>query len=243
MHIRFADPGDAAACLAVYAQYIDTSITFETVLPSEAEFSGRIRSYGAVYPWLIAEEDGRVLAYAYAHRAQERAAYGWNAELSVYVSRDAAGRGLGTKLYTVLLALLQKQGVRTAYGVVTMPNDASSALHQKLGFRTLGTYHNTGYKNGRWRDVVWFEKPIGSFTGEPPPPKPKPPHPHPHPPAPRSRRHPRRSQHINRHPPRAAKSSAGRGAFGRENTGTRKRQHRVAPDATNMWFTFDRIFM
>ena len=146
MHIRFADPGDAAACLAVYAQYIDTSITFETVLPSEAEFSGRIRSYGAVYPWLIAEEDGHVLAYAYAHRAQERAAYGWNAELSVYVSRDAAGRGLGTKLYTVLLALLQKQGVRTAYGVVTMPNDASSALHQKLGFRTLGTYRNTGYK-------------------------------------------------------------------------------------------------
>ena len=129
MHIRFADPGDAAACLAVYAQYIDTSITFETVLPSEAEFSGRIRSYGAVYPWLIAEEDGRVLAYAYAHRAQERA----------------------------------------AYGVVTMPNDASSALHQKLGFRVLGTYRNTGYKNGRWRDVVWFEKPIGSFTGEPRP--------------------------------------------------------------------------
>ena len=169
MHIRFADPGDAAACLAVYAQYIDTSITFETVLPSEAEFSGRIRSYGAVYPWLIAEEDEHVLAYAYAHRAQERAAYDWNAELSVYVSRDAAGRGLGTKLYTVLLALLQKQGVRTAYGVVTMPNDASSALHQKLGFRVLGTYRNTGYKNGRWRDVVWFEKPIGSFTDEPQP--------------------------------------------------------------------------
>ena len=135
MHIRFADPGDAAACLAVYAQYIDTSITFETVLPSEAEFSGRIRSYGAVYPWLIAEEDGHVMAYAYAHRAQERAAYGWNAELSVYVSRDAAGRGLGTKLYTVLLALLQKQGVRTAYGVVTMPNDASSALHQCIGLQ------------------------------------------------------------------------------------------------------------
>ena len=177
MHIRFADPGDAAACLAVYAQYIDTSITFETVLPSEAEFSGRIRSYGAVYPWLIAEEDGRVLAYAYAHRAQERAAYGWNAELSVYVSRDAAGRGLGTKLYTVLLTLLQKQGVRTAYGVVTMPNDASSTLHQKLGFRTLGTYRNTGYKNGRWRDVVWFEKPIGSPSpcSRTPPPSSRPP--------------------------------------------------------------------
>ena len=133
MNLRFADEHDAAACLAIYAQYIDTSITFETALPSEDEFAGRIRSYGAVYPWLIAEEDGNVLAYAYAHRAQERAAYDWNAELSVYVSKDAAGMGLGTRLYRALLELL----------------------------------HNTGYKNGRWRDVVWFEKHIGSFDGAP----------------------------------------------------------------------------
>ena len=167
MKLRFADEHDASACLAIYAQYIDTSITFETALPSEAEFAGRIRSYGAVYPWLVAEEDGKILAYAYAHRAQERAAYDWNAELSVYVSKDASGMGLGTKLYRALLDLLRKQGVRTAYGVVTMPNDASAALHRKLGFQLLGTYHNTGYKNGRWRDVVWFEKHIGSFDGVP----------------------------------------------------------------------------
>lgn len=146
MNLRFADEHDAAACLAIYAQYIDTSITFETALPSEDEFAGRIRSYGAVYPWLIAEEDGEILAYAYAHRAQERAAYDWNAELSVYVSKNAAGRGLGTRLYRALLA-----------------------LHRKLGFGLLGTYHNTGYKNGRWRDVVWFEKHIGSFDGVPEP--------------------------------------------------------------------------
>ena len=132
MNLRFADEHDAAACLSIYAQYIDTSITFETALPSEDEFAGRIRSYGAVYPWLIAEEEGKILAYAYAHRAQERAAYDWN-------------------------------------GVVTMPNDASAALHRKLGFGLLGTYHNTGYKNGRWRDVVWFEKHIGSFDGVPEP--------------------------------------------------------------------------
>lgn len=87
MNLRFADEHDAAACLTIYAQYIDTSITFETALPSEDEFAGRIRSYGAVYPWLVAEEDGEILAYAYAHRAQERAAYDWNAELSVYVSK------------------------------------------------------------------------------------------------------------------------------------------------------------
>ena len=68
-----------------------------------------------------------------------------------------------------VLALLKEQGVRTAYGVVPMPNDASAALHRKLGFGLLGTYHNTGYKNGRWRDVVWFEKHIGSFDGVPEP--------------------------------------------------------------------------
>lgn len=169
MQLRFADERDTAACLAIYAQYIDTSITFETALPSEAEFAGRIRSYGAVYPWLVAEEDGEILAYAYAHRAQERAAYDWNAELSVYVSKNAAGRGFGTRLYRALLALLKEQGVRTAYGVVTMPNDASAALHRKLGFRQLGVYHSTGYKNGSWRDVVWFEKHIGSFDGAPEP--------------------------------------------------------------------------
>ena len=169
MQLRFAVPSDAGALLRIYDEYINTSITFEYALPGEAEFAARIADISAEYPYLALFDGGVPAAYAYAHRAQARAAYGWNAELSVYVSRDAAGRGLGTKLYTVLLALLQKQGVRTAYGVVTMPNDASSALHQKLGFRTLGTYHNTGYKNGRWRDVVWFEKPIGSFTDEPQP--------------------------------------------------------------------------
>ena len=139
MNLRFADEHDAAACLAIYAQYIDTSITFETALPSEDEFAGRIRSYGAVYPWLIAEEDGEILAYAYAHRAQERAAYDWNAELSVYVSKNAAGRGLGTRLYRALLALLKEQGVRTAYGVVTMPNDTIPATKTAAGAMWSGS--------------------------------------------------------------------------------------------------------
>ena len=134
MQLRFADPRDTAACLAIYAQYIDTSITFETALPSEDEFAGRIRAYGAVYPWLVAEENGEILAYAYAHRAQERAAYDWNAELSVYVSKDAAGRGLGTRLYRALLALLKEQGVRTAYGVVTMPKLPHPARSRTAAF-------------------------------------------------------------------------------------------------------------
>ena len=156
MHIRFADPGDAAACLAVYAQYIDTSITFETVLPSEAEFSGRIRSYGAVYPWLIAEEDGHVLAYAYAHRAQERAAYGWNAELSVYLAEGFVHRGLGGPLYALLMRLLGMQGYVNLYACVTSSNAGSIALHERMGFARVGEFPASGYKFGQWHGVTWL---------------------------------------------------------------------------------------
>lgn len=169
MLIRFATTADTDGCLAVYAEYMETVITFETELPSHEAFAGRIRSYGAVYPWLVAEENGEILGYAYAHRAQERAAYGWNAELSIYLARRAAGRGLGTKLYGALLALLQKQGVRNVYGIVTLPNPASEALHRSFSFRTVGAYHRSGYKNGRWIDVGIFEKQIGSFDGAPEP--------------------------------------------------------------------------
>ena len=144
MNIRFATTADTGGCLAVYAEYMDTVITFETELPSHEAFAGRIRSYGAVYPWLVAEEDGVILGYAYAHRAQERAAYDWNAELSVYLAKRAAGRGLGTTLYGALLALLQKQGVRNVYGIVTLPNPASEALHRHFGFRTVGAYTRSG---------------------------------------------------------------------------------------------------
>ena len=165
MRIRFATTADTDRCLAIYAEYMQTTITFETTLPSHEEFAGRIRSYGAIYPWLVAEENGEILGYAYAHRAQERAAYGWNAELSVYLAKCAAGRGLGTKLYGALLTLLQKQGVRNVYGIVTLPNPASEALHRRFGFRTVGAYHRSGYKNGRWIDVGIFEKQIGAFDG------------------------------------------------------------------------------
>lgn len=167
--LRFAQPRDAAACRLIYAPYIETTVTFETALPSVEEFAARLQNYGAVYPWLLAEEEGQPLAYAYAHRAQERAAYDWNAELSVYVSQHARGRGLGTRLYGALLALLEQQGVRNAYGVIALPNDASQALHDKLGFRPLGIYHRTGYKHGRWCDVIWYERQLGSFDEAPQP--------------------------------------------------------------------------
>ena len=169
--IRFALPSDAEALLAIYAQYIQTSITFEYDLPSPDEFRTRIRDISRFYPYLVWEEDGHVLGYAYAHRYRERAAYQWGAELSVYVDEAAHGRGLGTKLYRALMALLALQGLRTVYGVVTQPNEKSDRLHGSLGFSLAGTVHGAGFKAGLWHDVATYEKSIGDFGASPAPPK------------------------------------------------------------------------
>ena len=169
MGIRFAAEADAPALLAIYAQYIETGITFEYELPSREEFARRIREFGGTYPYLVWEEDGRIVGYAYAHRQAERAAYQWNAELSVYLDRAHTGTGLGRRLYTALMALLRLQGVRTVYALVTLPNEKSEGLHRSMGFRLMGAQRSTGYKDGAWRDVAWFELPIAPYDQDPAP--------------------------------------------------------------------------
>lgn len=169
MIIRFATPEDSPAIVAIYAQYINTPITFEYSLPSEYEFSKRIAEISSVYPYLVCEKEGRITGYAYAHRHMEREAYQWNAELSVYLSASCVSRGLGKRLYTVLIEILRLQGIKTVYGGVTVPNQKSEALHKALGFTVLGTYHNAGYKDGRWHDVMWFEKAIALYDDLPRP--------------------------------------------------------------------------
>ena len=113
---RFAAPADSAALLKIYGEYLDTPITFECALPSEAEFAGRIAAVGREYPYLVCLEKGRIVGYAYAHRQAERAAYQWNAELSVYLDRSCTSRGLGRRLYGALIDILRLQGIRTVYG-------------------------------------------------------------------------------------------------------------------------------
>lgn len=105
----------------------------------------------------------------YAHRAQARAAYGWNAELSIYIAQAYAGHGLGRLLYEALMELLRRQGVKTVYGVVTSPNPASEALHRALGFHVAARFHDAGWKDGAWHDVTWFEREIAPHDGAPQP--------------------------------------------------------------------------
>ncbi len=169
MTLRFAMPQDVPALLEIYQAYIPTTVTFEYILPSGEEFGGRVSSMGAVYPYLVAEEDGQALGYAYAHRVAERAAYAWGAELSIYLRPSAAGRGLGRRMYQALMELLAFQGVQTVYGLVASPNPASEGLHSALGFRVMGVQRKAGYKNGRWIDLIWYEKEIGPYGLEPAP--------------------------------------------------------------------------
>lgn len=169
MSIRFATADDAASLLAIYAQYIDTAITFECTLPSEEEFAHRILEISSEYPYLVSEEDGRIVGYAYAHRLKEREAYQWDAELSVYLDRSFTSKGLGKRLYGLVIDILKLQGIKTVYGVVVVPNEKSERLHESLGFSRIGVYHNTGYKCGKWHDVVWYDKQIAPYDDEPEP--------------------------------------------------------------------------
>lgn len=168
--VRLATRADAAALLAVYAPYVrDTAITFETVVPTVEAFGDRVASVADAYPYLVVEDGGTIVGYAYAHRFGERDAYGWNAELSVYFAPSHQGHGWGSVLFWALIDLLSQQGVRNAYSLVTMPNEPSRRLHAKLGFELVGIQRQAGWKLGAWHDVAWLRRAIGPFEGEPAP--------------------------------------------------------------------------
>ncbi len=167
MNIRLVRPEDSEAVRAIYAQYIHTPITFECTLPSQQAFAQRIAGICGDYPYLVCAEGDAVVGYAYAHRQMEREAYQWNAELSVYLDERHTSRGWGKSLYTALMGLLALQGIKTVYAGVTIPNEKSEGLHASMGFSRLGTYHRTGFKNGQWHDVAWFEKAIAPYEADP----------------------------------------------------------------------------
>lgn len=167
--IRAAEEEDAKALLAVYGEYIHTNITFEEVLPTVEEFRERIRNTTEKYPYLAAVPEGGTVpvAYAYAGPFAERAAYRWDVELSIYIAGVHAGHGLGRKLMEILLEILAAQGIQNAYSVVTQGNPASDRLHEAMGFKLVGMNTNTGYKNGAWHNMLYYEKAIGEHEVPP----------------------------------------------------------------------------
>lgn len=178
--IRDADPvRDAAACAAIYAPHVDSAPTsFEERPPNTAEMGARIQRVSATHPWLVAAAGGEPVGYAYACRYMERPAYRWAASVSVYVAEGQRGQGLGTRLYEALLERLRRQRFQIACAGITLPNQPSVALHERLGFTAVGVSRRVGWKAGAWRDVGWWQLelvPAGPETpAEPLPPDPPP---------------------------------------------------------------------
>lgn len=159
MTIRDARRSDVPAMLAIYAPFVEhTAVSFEYDVPTEAEFARRLEEHQAAFPWLVCEENGRVMGYAYAGRAFERAAYGWNAEISCYLAPELRGRGVGRRLYARIEEILTRLGYYKLFAVVTSANAPSVAFHRALGFRDAACFRNVGYKQGGWYDVLWLEK-------------------------------------------------------------------------------------
>ena len=160
MKIRFADPAkDSAALLAIYRPYIEkTAITFETAVPDVKDYEKRIADIAAQFPYLVLESGGEIIGYAYAHRQAERAAFDWNAELSIYLKEGFSGRGIGRPLYALLETLLEMQGYVNFFGVITGSNAGSIAMHEKMGYRKIAVHEKTGWKFDAWYDTVWMHK-------------------------------------------------------------------------------------
>lgn len=168
MNIRLAEPSDSAGILAIYAPYIrDTSLTFELEVPNETDFGRRIEAYQHNWPWLLAEENGKIAGYAYATRHRERAGYQWSVECSIYMADEFQGKGSADRLYKTLLHLLKMQGFRNVYAVINLPNDRSVAFHERLGFQYKFTFENVGYKLGRWKNVGWWMLQLNPYDENP----------------------------------------------------------------------------
>ena len=157
IRVRAALPEDAARIAEIYAPSVTQgAVSFEEYPPDAAEMRARMSASGGLYPWLVAEEDGSLLGFAYAGPFRTRHAYRFTAETTIYVAKEANGRGVGRRLYAALIETLKTQGFTQAVAIIALPNDASVRLHETLGYAQVGLNRRVGWKDGRWVDVgIW----------------------------------------------------------------------------------------
>ncbi len=166
--IRPVTEKDAEELVSIYGPYVlETAVTYEYEVPSVEEFRGRIENTIKNYPYLAAVEDGVILGYAYASTFHPRAAFRWSAEVTVYLRKDAHGRGIGRQLYEKLEEMLKKQNIQTLIALIADPNPESVAFHEKLGYHVAGRLTDCAYKLGQWRGMYYMEKFIEDREGEP----------------------------------------------------------------------------
>ena len=159
MAIRFATKADLPRILAIYAPFVEhTAVSFEYTVPTLEAFTARFEAITAQFPWLVWEQDGQVLGYAYGSAPFERAAFSWCCESSIYLDPVCHGRGIGRKLYAVLEEILKLQGYRIIYSVITSDNQGSIDFHKKIGYTFVAEFPGCGHKFGRQLGTVWLEK-------------------------------------------------------------------------------------
>lgn len=159
MSIRIATEADIPAMLEIYRPYVEnTTFSFEYDVPCRRTFTQRFLDHTAQFPWLVWEEAGAVLGYAYAGAPWERAAYRWCAEVSIYLSPQIQGRGIGRQLYARLEEILARQGYRLAYALITSENRVSLDFHYKAGYTYRAEFPDCGFKKDKWLGVTWLEK-------------------------------------------------------------------------------------
>ncbi len=152
--IRNVTTNDASQICQIYNYYIkETIVTFEEEPIDSDKMEGRIREVTSEHPWIVYEEDGRILGYAYAHTWRNRSAFRYSLESTVYLDQEVTGRGIGSKLYARLLEMLEDQGIHRVIGVISLPNEGSVKLHEKFGFKKVAHYSEVGLKFGRWIDI------------------------------------------------------------------------------------------
>ena len=158
--IRPATQTDTTAIARIYNYYIaGTIITFEEEPVTTVDMARRIENVqSALLPWLVAEQAGDILGFAYAGRWKDRSAYRFAVETTVYLEATMTGRGLGTRLYNSLLPVLSDRNIRTAIGGIALPNEASVALHEKLNFTKVAHFQKVGFKFNSWIDVGYWQR-------------------------------------------------------------------------------------
>ena len=156
--IRPVASADAPRIAAIYNHHVrETIITFEEQPVADEEMARRIAETTAGYPWLVSELDGALIGYANASSWKRRSAYRYAVESTIYLAPNFHGRGLGSELYRALIADMRARGFHCAIGGVALPNPASIALHEKLGYKHIGQFREVGWKFGRWVDVGYWE--------------------------------------------------------------------------------------
>ena len=177
MTVERVSISDAEELLEIYGPYVkETAVTFEYEVPSVEEFRNRISSISEKYPYLKAVENGKITGYAYAASFKGRKAYDWSVEVTVYVKKDCRGRGTGRALYEALEKSLSGMGILNVNACIAYPRNGkedeyltlgSPLFHERMNYTRAGLFHDSGFKFGRWYDMIWMEKMLGEHTENP----------------------------------------------------------------------------